>query len=106
MDKIEKIAIENLKNDLDKLIKKRTTKVAHLKENPFKVIIGNREYYTENALVDSYHNCLITQRQLETGIKAFADYKDNQELKVTNAEINLLCDIWEKLNGYQNKEKH
>ena len=95
---IEKTALDNILNDIDKLVIKRTKKVKELKDKPFCVIVNGEEYHKEHELANDYGGGLITRKQYETGLKAFENHQADQDIQTINTEIDYLTQIWESLN--------
>lgn len=99
---IDLVAINNIKREIDKLISKRTKKVKELKEKPFTVVANQEEYKSVHELQNDYGCGLLTRKQLEMGMKAFEQNESNENIRLVNTEINLLCEIYQALEDKQN----
>lgn len=95
-------AIDNVKREIDKLVSKRTRKVKELKEKPFSVIVNKEEYKSIHELQNDYNGGLITKEQLNLGKSAFAGNESNENIRLVNTEIEILCQIYTELEEKQN----
>ena len=106
MQDFEELGKNKFLVDLSLLLDKRTKEIAKKKEQPFKVVIRNKEYHNDAEILNDWSMGIISRYAMEQGIKAFVDYKVQKDIQALEYECELLSkaidDVYEQKNQETN----
>ena len=91
--------------DLSILLDKRVKEIAKKEKEPFKIVIRGKEYYDDAEILQDWSKGLLTRYSMEIGIKAFVEYKNQEEIKVLETECKLLKEAINYIYEQENQEE-